>query len=452
VTDHKDVSHQTQGDGVTRAVVDFGESFAYNLTQKPVNAIVQEVNETAHCHLLPDLKFFSPPPAAAKDSLAEKAQKAGEIMAVVPWVVLGSKALSRFECLSDTGMAVPTARAAISGSAYGAFLQPVQDSKSGFVAGKFKNALEIGAGSAAFVGLQRGVAGDSMLSGGRQLLAGQVAAFGAGFVTENTRSLLDNGKPLTATENLQAVAPYAVLGAAAVARNFTLTKTARVELPQYQEQEGMQWEIPHSQLSRVLNAERRADDIAAGVVPTVKDSKLFDELTDSEKWKTFINRDDKQLYIDKSKGTIAKVLSADELTDQAAALKRIEGQYGVTVPQNVVLHTAGDKAALTMSYVKHETGMDLYVRAHDPARFSLRNRQADYMDLYKQGETLANDIHNDLSEARFFPDMHDENWGFTEKTIRNWRAGMTLNPKDLIVTDPVTKWTKPLQTRDLLTQ
>jgi hypothetical protein len=188
------------------------------------------------------------------------------------------------------------------------------------------------------------------------------------------------------------------------------------------------------------------------VIPTVKNSRIFDEFVDREKWQTFVNRDDKELYIDKSKGTVAKILNADELTDQAAALKRIEEQFGVSVPQNVVLHTSGDKAALTMSYVKHQTGMDLYVRAYDPSRFSLRNRQADYIDLYKQGEALAYDIHHDLSKALFFPDMHDENWGFAEKTIRDWRAGMTLNPRDLIVTDPVTRWTNPLRTRDFLTQ
>lgn len=452
MTDHNDVSHQPESDSVTRAVANFGESFAYNLTQKPVNAVVQEVNEATHSHILPKLEFLSPPPEAPKDSLVQKAQKAGEIMAVVPWVVLGSKALSRFERLSDTGIAISSVRAAIAGTAYGAFLQPVQDSKNGFVAGKFKNALEIGAGSAAFAGLQRGVAGESFLSGGRQLLAGQVAGLGAGFVTENTRSLLDSGKPLNVVQNLQAITPYAVLGASAAVRNFALTKTARVELPQYTPQEGLQWDIPHTGLARTLNAERRASDVAAGIVPTVKDSKIFDEFADREKWQTFVNRDDKELYINKSTGTIAKVLNADELTDQAVALKKIEGEFGVTVPQNVVLHTAGDKAALTMSYVKHQTGMDLYVRSYDPSRFSLRNRQADYIDLYKQGESLANDIHHNLNDANFFPDMHDENWGFTEKTIRNWRVGMTLNPKDLIVTDPVTRWTKPLQIRDLPTQ
>ncbi len=452
VTNLKDVSHQPPSDGLTRAVVNFGESFTYNLAQKPVTAVVQEVNETTHSHILPKLEFWTPPPAAVKDSLAQKAQKAGEIMAVVPWVVLGSKALSRFECLSATGIVVSSTRAAIAGSAYGAFLQPAQDSKNGFVAGKFKNVLEIGAGSAAFSALQTGIVGDSLLSGGRQLLAGPVAGFGAGIVTENTRSLLDNGKPLTAAENMQAIAPYAVLGAAATVRNFALTKTARVELPQYSSREGLQWEIPHTQLARTLNADRRASDVALGVIPTVKNSRIFDEFVDREKWQTFVNRDDKELYIDKSKGTVAKILNADELTDQAAALKRIEEQFGVSVPQNVVLHTSGDKAALTMSYVKHQTGMDLYVRAYDPSRFSLRNRQADYIDLYKQGEALAYDIHHDLSKALFFPDMHDENWGFAEKTIRDWRAGMTLNPRDLIVTDPVTRWTNPLRTRDFLTQ
>jgi hypothetical protein len=442
VIDQKDVSHQPKGDDATETVANFAHSFVYNLAQKPVNAVVQEVNEVTNSHILPKLEFMSPLCVAPEGSTAQKAQKAGEIMAVVPWVFLGSKVLSKVECLSGAGIAVSSTRAGIAGSTYGAFLQPVQDSKDSFRVGKLKNALEIGAGSAAFVGLQKGVVGDNVLSGGRQLLAGETAGLGAGFVTENTRSILDKGKLLNLSENLQSVAPYAVLGTAAALRNFTIIKTAEINPPRYDVREDLVWDTPRKGVvARDLNAARRANDVAAGVIPTVKDSKIFDELADSKRWQVFRNRDDKQLFIDKTTGTVAKLFNLNELTDQAAALKKIEGEFGVTVPQNVVLHTAGDKAALTMSYVEHKTGQDVYVLANSaPSNFALRNRQADYIDLYEQGESLAHEIHQKLNADLFFGDMHDENWGFTAKTIRNWRVGMSLTPEDLIVTDPVTRW------------
>jgi hypothetical protein len=442
VIDQKDVSHQPKGDDATGTVANFARSFVYNLAQKPVNAVVQEVNQVTDSHMLPKLEFMSPLCVAPEGSTAQKAQKAGEIMAVVPWVLLGSKVLREAECLSGAGIAVSSTRAGIAGSAYGAFLQPVQDSKDSFAVGKLKNALEIGAGSAAFVGLQKGVVGDNVLSGGRQLLAGETAGLGAGFVTENTRSILDKRKLLNLSENLQSVAPYAVLGTAAALRNFTIIKTAKIDPPRYDVREDLVWDVPHKgAVARDLNAARRANDVAAGVIPTVKDSKIFDELADNNQWQVFRNRDNKQLFIDKTTGTVAKLFNLDELTDQAAALKKIEGEFGVTVPQNVVLHMAEDKAALTMSYVEHKTGQDVYVLANSaPTKFALRNRQADYIDLYEQGESLANEIHQKLNADLFFGDMHDENWGFTEKTIRNWRVGMSLKPENLIVTDPVTRW------------
>jgi hypothetical protein len=378
VKDGKDDLHHSRVDDATRAVENSGESFIYNLAQKPVNAIVQEVNHLAQRKLLPDIELVSPLPDAPEGSAAEKAQKAGELMAVVPWVLVGNRVLRQVGCLSGAELVPSSLRAAIAGGSYGAFLQPVDPTEGNFASSKLKNTLKIAVGvvtaRAAFAGMQEGLA-------------------------------------------------------------------AKSDFVRYEGNQDYTWDIPDGgTVARDLNAARRARDMADGIVPTVKDSHIFDELANDKKWQLFRSRSNKELLIDKSKGIVAKVFNADELADQAAALKKIQTEFGVTVPQNLVLHTAEDKAALTMTYVEHKTGQDVYVLANSPPGFGVRNRQSDYIDLYKQGESLAYQIHHKLNKDLFFSDMHDENWGFTAKTIRNWKEGMTLEPKDLVVTDPVRRW------------
>lgn len=194
---------------------------------------------------------------------------------------------------------------------------------------------------------------------------------------------------------------------------------------------------------------RRHDDLTFGLVKQLERPGVSADVFAQKGWKLI--SDEQKTYDQNDHVTNVRVWFSDDgklvyklddrgvLIDQASALVRLQRDFGIKVPDDLLLVTDGDVTLLQMEKLDFWSGyrINKIVKGdHEPPQGLDATHLA---SLYEQGRKVAMSCRAHIMARPFaVTGFHHGNWGIKTEAFLQWTKGAKLDAKDVVIFDPVT--------------
>lgn len=195
---------------------------------------------------------------------------------------------------------------------------------------------------------------------------------------------------------------------------------------------------------------RRHDDLAFGLVKQEERRGISAEVFAQNGWRLIYDEPKKyhrndhvtnvRVWFNQDETLVLKLDDAGMLVDQASALTRLRQEFGVKVPDHLVLIKDGDITLLQMEKLDFQSGHQIYemLKGNRSLPQGCTLVADDLREMYVQAKAVAKSCRAHIKMRPFDQSgLHHGNWGVTAAAFNGWRAGTTLAAGDVVVFDPV---------------